>query len=176
MSKYLTFIVCLALYGCHNYRSHHALISSYPGMTTVQQDKKIVLAGGVFDVIHYGHLKFFEAAKREGDYLIIALEPDSSIIKHKKRIPVHTQSQRADILSHIDYIDEIILLPEMKGYEDYLQLVLDVQPQVIAVTHGDTQRANKQRQAMKIGAEVIDVTPLHEGLSTSKILKHSCQN
>ncbi len=60
-------------------------------------NSKIVLVGGCFDVLHYGHLEFLHEAKKQGKYLIVALEPDETIIKYKKRKPIHNQLQRAKI-------------------------------------------------------------------------------
>src|SRR6266403_2209747 len=57
----------------------------------VPGDKKIVLVGGCFDIIHFGHIQFLQKAKEAGDYLIVALEPDERIINYKKRTPIHTQ-------------------------------------------------------------------------------------
>ncbi|HKC04500.1 MAG TPA: adenylyltransferase/cytidyltransferase family protein, partial [Patescibacteria group bacterium] len=39
--------------------------------------KRIVLAGGVFDILHYGHIHFLKQAKKLGDYLIVAMESDA---------------------------------------------------------------------------------------------------
>ena len=64
-----------------------ALIITYADLeksNAVFKDKKIVLVGGCFDLIHYGHLKFLEAAKEQGDFLIVALESDEFIKKHKR--------------------------------------------------------------------------------------------
>lgn len=67
-------------------------------------------------------------AKSQGKYLIVALEPDQTIVKYKKREPIHNQLQRAEILSYLAFLDEIIMLPELKGFEDYNRLVTNVCP------------------------------------------------
>ena len=61
---------------------------------------KIVLVGGCFDILHLGHVVFLEKAKKEGDVLVVLLESDEKVrfLKGKGR-PVHTQSERAEILS-----------------------------------------------------------------------------
>ena len=52
---------------------------------------KIVLVGGCFDLLHYGHIEFLKNAKKQGEYLIVALEPDEAIVNYKKRQPIHNQ-------------------------------------------------------------------------------------
>nr|WP_236682642.1 adenylyltransferase/cytidyltransferase family protein [Rickettsia felis] len=47
-------------------------------------NSEIVLVGGCFDLLHYGHIEFLRKAKKQGKYLIVALEPDETIIKYKK--------------------------------------------------------------------------------------------
>lgn len=129
-----------------------------------------VLVGGCFDLLHYGHFKFLEAAKKLGDHLIIALESDEKIIQSKKREPIHTQIQRAEILSELNFVSEIVMLPLMYRFEDYLNLVVLLQPNYLAVTEQDPQYANKQRQADSIGAELVIVNELLYKFSSSKLI------
>lgn len=155
---------------------HKAIIGRYADqMPAIPPGRNVVLVGGVFDVIHYGHLGFFKAAKAYGDYLVIAIEPDAFIEKCKQRVPVHTQEQRAEILSHLDMVDAVIMLPRMKGYKDYLKLVEKLRPSVIAITEGDPYRAEKEKQAASIGAHVVAVVNRSPGFSTSQILRHMCK-
>lgn len=137
------------------------------------REKKSVLIGGCFDILHYGHITFLTAAKSLGGELVIALESDEFIKRTKRRDPFHTQNQRAEILAHLDIVDAIILLPPMKGYEDYLSLVEYVSPSIIAITEGDTRKQEKEEQAKKIGARLEVVCQQVPSLSTSDILKYA---
>ena len=135
------------------------------------ENKKTVLVGGCFDLIHFGHLKFLEKAKEQGDFLIVALESDEFIKKHKKKLPVHRQSERAEILSNLNMIDLIILLPLFKTNNDYFDLVKKISPHIIAVTVGDQQLENKKKQALEVGAEVKEVVTNLKNFSTKNIAK-----
>lgn len=137
------------------------------------QGKRIILVGGCYDLLHYGHFSFLKAAKNEGDILVVALESDEFITKRKKRNPVHTQQQRAEILSGLEFVDIVLKLPFMKSDEDYRRLVEDVKPAIIAVTEGDSQLDNKKSQAAAIGAELKVVSPMVHSFSTSSIIEYA---
>lgn len=135
--------------------------------------KKIVLVGGCFDLIHYGHVRFLEAAKKNGEILMIILESDDFIIYKKKRQPIHNQKQRAFILSHFAFVDYIILLPFFSKDSNYQNLVNEINPYLIAVSKKDPLYSKKKRYAKKINAKIKTVVPLFSPFSTSSILKSS---
>lgn len=134
------------------------------------ENKKVVLVGGCFDLIHYGHLQFLKKAKKEGDYLIVALESDKFIKKNKRRNPIHNQKERAEILSHFDFVDMIILLPYFSSNQDYFDMVKKISPDIVAVTQGDPQLDNKRKQIEEIGGQLKVVTSLLKKFSTRKII------
>ncbi len=134
------------------------------------QEKKSVLVGGCFDLIHYGHCRFLKKAKETGEFLIVALESDDFIIKNKKREPIHTQDERAEILASLVMVDLVIKLPLFSSYDDYSQMVKNIQPKVIAVTAGDPQLKNKKKQAESVGGQLKIVFDLLKKFSTRKIL------
>ena len=72
------------------------------------QNKKIVHCHGVFDVLHIGHIKHFNTARKRGDILIITVTPDSFVNKGPNR-PAFNQYQRIEALEAIEFIDYIIL-------------------------------------------------------------------
>ncbi|MEK7096787.1 MAG: adenylyltransferase/cytidyltransferase family protein [Patescibacteria group bacterium] len=151
-----------------------ALIISYADLeksTSIFKNKKTVLVGGCFDLIHYGHLKFLEKAKAQGDFLIVALESDEFIKKNKRKLPVHQQSERVEILANLNMVDMIILLPFFKTNNDYFELVKKISPSIIGVTEGDKQLENKKKQAKLIGAEVKEVVTNLKNFSTRNIAK-----
>lgn len=150
-----------------------ALIIPYSKITSFSQvfkDKKTVLVGGCFDLIHFGHLKFLEKAKEQGNFLIVALESDEFIKKYKKKLPVHRQSERAEILANLSMVDMILLLPLFVSGKDYFDLVKSISPQVIAVTSGDPQIKNKKKQVEEIGGRLVTVIPLIKRFSTRRII------
>ncbi len=132
-------------------------------------NKKIVLVGGCFDILHFGHIQFLQKAGQTGDYLVVALEPDERILHYKKRIPVHTQYERAHNLLALRFVDHVICLPQLHGFKDYLELVQSIQPHIIAITNNDVQIANKQKQADMVDAQLVVVTDLIGNFSSSAV-------
>ncbi len=175
LSSIVAIVLCsLMLSACASSysKTNFAIISNYDHKKVMDcGKKKVVLIGGCFDLLHYGHFEYLRKAKSEGEYLIVALEPDKSIINYKNRQPFHNQKQRAANLSSIRFVDHVLMLPELKGYDDYRQLVIDTCPNIIAITQGDPQLANIKKQAAEVGAEVKEVVNLLDGMSSSAILK-----
>lgn len=150
-----------------------AKIISLDDITTLPdyvQGKKIVLVGGCFDLLHYGHYAFLAKAKEAGDCLIVALESDEFIRNHKGRKPVHSQRERAEIISGLSIVDMVITLPYLSSDKGYEAFVKKIHPQIIAVTKGDPQIENKRKQAALVGGELQIVIPPLEEFSTQKII------
>lgn len=138
-----------------------------------KQAKKTVLAGGCFDVLHPGHVVFLEKAKKAGDLLVVLLESDEKIKKIKGvNRPVHTQKERAQVLSALRSVDYVVMLPFMKSAIEYDKLIAEIKPDVIAVTFGDKSSNHHQRSARKVGAKLKFVTRVVGNHSTSRILGH----
>jgi len=90
---------------------------------------KIVLAGGVFDIIHPGHIHTLNAAKDLGDILVIVIATDKTAVKMKKRLPLHNQELRCELVSCLSMVDAVII-----GNEDNIfETVKLVKPDVIAL-------------------------------------------
>lgn len=137
-----------------------------------ERNKKIVLVGGCFDVVHLGHLTFLEKAKEKGDILVILLESDENIKKNKgKNRPINNQENRAEFLTKLKMVDYVIKLPEMKKDEEYLEIIKKINPNVIAVSEKDVNLDKKKEQAKKVGAKLIEVTKTIPQQSTSKIIE-----
>ena len=91
--------------------------------------KKIVLAGGVFDIIHPGHIHTLNAAKALGSILVVAIATDKTAKKMKKRSPLHNQELRRELVSCLSMVDRAIV-----GHEDDIfQTVKKVKPDIIVL-------------------------------------------
>lgn len=89
----------------------------------------IVLAGGVFDIIHPGHIYTLNAAKALGDILVVVVATDNTAVKMKKRRPIHTQEQRQELVNSLSMVDVCLIGQE----ENMFKTVNNVKPQIIAL-------------------------------------------
>ena len=134
--------------------------------------KTIVLAGGVFDILHLGHIRFLEKAKNQGNFLLVLLESDQNAKKRKgENRPIHIQKNRALVLSSLQSVDYVLLLPEMTTDQEYDKLISQLQPSVIATTKGDVFVKRKERQAKLINGKVAYVIERIKDQSTTKMEK-----
>ena len=93
------------------------------------EKKKIILAGGVFDIIHPGHIHTLNAAKALGDVLVVAIATDKTAEKMKKRSPLHSQELRRELVSCLSMVDRAIIGNE----EDIFETVKAIKPDIIAL-------------------------------------------
>jgi len=136
-------------------------------------NKKIVLVGGCFDILHYGHIKFLQNAKKYGDFLIIALESDKFIKIKKNKKPYHDIMERSFILSSISYVDLVIKLPYFKNSKDYYDLVSFIRPKIIAITQNDPFYDDKEKQAKLVNGEIKVVSPVINKFSSTKAISYA---
>ncbi|RMW33808.1 MAG: FAD synthase [Nitrosopumilus sp.] len=90
---------------------------------------KVVLAGGVFDIIHPGHIYTLNAAKELGDVLVVVVATDNTAVKMKKRQPLHSQEQRQELVNSLSMVDLCLIGQE----DDIFKTVNNVRPQIIAL-------------------------------------------
>ena len=78
-----------------------------------EQGKTLVLAGGCFDLLHVGHIRYLRAAKAHGDVLIVGLNSDDSVrtLKGEGR-PLIDERERAEILSEFGFVDYVVIFHE----------------------------------------------------------------
>jgi FAD synthetase len=112
----------------------------------------VVVCGGVFDILHPGHVFILSEAKSFGDVLVVIVARDSTVEK-RKRIPIVPEAQRVEMVSQLKPVDLGML-----GYEgDPLKIIEDIEPDVIALgpdQHHDGERIKKEMSKRGITLEV----------------------
>jgi cytidyltransferase-like protein len=93
---------------------------------------RIVLVGGVYDILHLGHLAVLAEAKTYGDVLVVVVATDITVETLKGRRPVFPEEDRRALVEQLKPVDAAIL-----GYEDvgmgYEQVINEVKPNIIAL-------------------------------------------
>ena len=140
-------------------------------LTEIGRDSlRVVLAGGVFDIIHPGHISTLNAAKALGDVLVVVVATDNTAIKMKKRNPIHSQEQRQELVNSLEVVDLCLIGQE----NDIFKTVNLVKPQIIALGYDQVhqeQFITEGCKKIKLDAKVARLqSPIPES-SSSKIEK-----
>lgn len=130
-------------------KPHDDVEKSLSGFLPKKKGKR-VMASGVFDLMHPGHLAFLEQAKALGDELIIVIARDTTV-QNLKRHPIVNERARREMVASIKWVDAAVL-----GYEeDKNRIVHELQPDIIALGY-DQSPANEElkRELEQAGIEV----------------------
>lgn len=128
-----------------------------------ERNKKVVFTNGCFDIVHFGHIKYLEKAKRLGDILVVGLNSNSSVkrLKGESR-PINSQFQRACMLAAFYFVDFVVIFEE----DTPLELINFLKPDIL-VKGADYQGKEVVGSHLVSKVELID---FEEGFSTSKII------
>jgi FAD synthetase len=114
----------------------------------VKKKRPVVLASGVFDLLHLGHVKFLEEAKKAGGKnaeLVVIVARDSTVENRKGEKPTMREDQRRALVESLKVVDEAIL-----GYENFtMDEVIDkIKPQVIAMGYDQKDMTKAVEEAI----------------------------
>jgi rfaE bifunctional protein nucleotidyltransferase chain/domain len=93
---------------------------------------KVVLTQGVWDLIHEGHARYLQKAKKLGDVLIVAVDTDE-VVKHRKGLnrPIVPEKERVNMISHLKHVD-LIVMKESKT--DNEKLIKIIKPDILVIS------------------------------------------
>jgi len=130
--------------------------------------RKVVLTNGCFDLLHAGHLALLEAARREGDVLVVALNSDVSVrgLKGEGR-PVVPEGERAEVLLALEAVDRVVLYDEPTPLEVVRALIPDV------LVKGADWAADQVvgRDVVEARGGRVILIPVVEGFSTTSLVE-----
>jgi len=125
--------------------------------------KKIVFTNGCFDILHMGHVKYLEKAKKLGDILVVGINSDDSITRIKgENRPINSLNERSCVLASLKPVDYVIPFSEDTPFE----LIKAITPDKL-VKGGDYK--NKEVVGEEIAKELI-LIDFVEGKSTTNII------
>ncbi|TAM38830.1 D-glycero-beta-D-manno-heptose 1-phosphate adenylyltransferase [bacterium] len=133
-----------------------------------REGKRIVFTNGCFDILHYGHVKYLQDARKKGDYLVVALNSDSSVKKIKGNSrPIIPQADRSRTLAALGCVDFVVLFNE----DNPLRLIKEIKPDYLI-------KGSDWKKKSIVGADFVEsyggsvlTVNLAKGRSTSALIK-----
>lgn len=131
-----------------------------------------VLLQGTFDIINWGHVKAFQLAKSQGDYLIVALNSNELVRSFKGREPVLPWEQKRFIIESFRFVDEVVRANEFSPLE--LLKKHDVDVYVLTREWEHTKSAEIAHMKEKGGSVVF--SPRFKGVVPTSEIKRRLLN
>ena len=126
-------------------------INDENALTDIGRSKiKVVLAGGVFDIIHSGHVYTLEEAKKLGNVLVVVVAIDSTAEKLKNKKPKNDVNERKKLVDSLSVVDACV-----SGQSNIFDTVRLVNPDVIALGYDQ----NHQEDSIRKGCKNIGISP-----------------
>src|SRR5881396_2410500 len=137
--------------------------------------RRVVATNGCFDLLHVGHVRYLQAARALGDFLVVGLNGDRSVheLKGAGR-PITTQSDRAEILAALACVELVTIFPEIRA----TKFLAAVRPTVY-VKGGDYTSETLDEEERAILKEIeaaIRLIPFEIGYSTSGLIEKICKS
>lgn len=133
-----------------------------------QAGKQVVFTNGCFDLLHRGHVEYLEAARQEGDVLIVGLNSDASVqqLKGPPR-PIQGESDRAYILDHLRAVTGVVIFSEATP----ARLIESLEPDVL-VKGADymVEEIAGSQAVLQRGGRVVTI-PFQSQRSTSDLIQ-----
>jgi rfaE bifunctional protein nucleotidyltransferase chain/domain len=132
--------------------------------------RKLVVTNGCFDVLHAGHVTYLEAARAQGDVLLVGVNSDQSVreLKGHDR-PINAEADRATVLAALQSVDAVCIFTDRTA----LRFLSTIQPDVY-VKGGDytvdTINQEERRLVEQLGGKVVVLAGV-PGKSTSALLE-----
>lgn len=139
-----------------------------------KQGKNIVFTHGAFDLFHAGHSLFLNKSKKEGDILIVGIDPDKNIKKYKSRLrPIINEKHRVEIVANHMATDFTFLIDEVDNINShfYIEFYKAIKPSVITLgqkSFANVDLSEREKEVGKFNAEIRKLDA--EVTSTTKII------
>ena len=130
--------------------------------------KKIAFTNGCFDILHFGHVSYLEAAKKKGRALVVGLNSDESVrrLKGADR-PVNSELNRAGVLAGLEAVDFVVIFAEDTPYN----LISQLKPDVLIKGADWKDKEIAGADVVKAHGGKVELIKYLDGLSTTNILK-----
>lgn len=131
-----------------------------------------VFVSGCYDILHAGHLQFFEEARALGDHLTVSFANEDILWKHKERRPSLPDEHKVALLKSLEMVDDVVAGDgEVKGL-DFEPIFRELSPDILAVTEDDQYGEIKEKLCAELGCRYVKLPktpPRFEPVSTTEI-------
>jgi len=132
-----------------------------------RRHEAVVFTNGCFDLLHVGHIKYLQFARRQGDLLVVGLNSDDSVRRFKgPSRPILHQEDRSQVLAALEAVDYIIILDETTPEA----LIEQVRPDVLVKGEDWRDKGVVGREFVESHGGRVVLAPLVDGISTSDIV------
>lgn len=138
-------------------------------------NQKIVFCGGVFDLLHNGHIEYLEEVKSMGDILVLGVSSDKRVKERKgENRPIHNQETRAKIIDAIRYVDYTLIAPDPNENETIPTMaILKMLKPDLFVSHDERWLDFKDKILdLGINLEVIEINRVNSTTSVIEKIKN----
>jgi D-beta-D-heptose 7-phosphate kinase/D-beta-D-heptose 1-phosphate adenosyltransferase len=138
-----------------------------------ERGKKVVFTNGCFDLLHVGHVRYLQKARKYGDLLVLGLNSDDSVrrLKGEKR-PLIGQKERAHILAALDCIDYVIIFDE----DTPIRLLEALKPSVLVKGGDYTPETVVGKDLVESYGGKVELVEFVDGRSTTNIIEKILQS
>jgi D-glycero-beta-D-manno-heptose 1-phosphate adenylyltransferase len=133
--------------------------------------KIVVFANGAFDLLHVGHVRYLEAARREGDFLVVGVNSDRSVRESKGAgRPILPEGERAEIVAGMRCVDAVVIFDEKSPAE----LIRELRPDVHAKGTDYTAESVPEREVVASYGGRVAIVGDPKDHATTDIVSRIC--
>lgn len=132
--------------------------------------RRIVFTNGVFDILHPGHVRYLQAARRHGDRLIVGLNSDASVRRNKGPLrPINPENERAEVVAALACVDAVSIF-----HEDTPDAIIRrVQPDILVKGADWPADQIVGRDTVEARGGRVILEPVEQGYSTTSIIERA---
>jgi len=135
---------------------------------------KTVFVSGCYDILHAGHVQFFNEARAMGDRLVVCFAAGEVLWKHKARKPSLPDQHKKVILESLQMVDQVVMGDGNKLGLDFESHFREIRPDLLVVTSDSGFVEEKKQLCREVGAELVvlpKTPPQFHPISSSQIVK-----
>ena len=130
--------------------------------------RRIVFTNGVFDILHPGHLRYLQAARRHGDLLVVGLNSDASVRRNKgPSRPINPEHERAELLAALECVDAVSVFDDDTPHD----IIRRVEPDILVKGADWPADQIVGRDTVEARGGRVILEPVEQGYSTTSIVK-----